>query len=103
MKKIKKDDTVLVTKGRSRGETGRVMRILANDRAIVEGLCLVTHYVKPNPEQQVQGGMVKKEASIHISNLALVNPQTQKADRVGIRILEDGTKVRFLKSNKEVV
>jgi large subunit ribosomal protein L24 len=103
MKKIKKGDEISVLAGRDKGKRGVVLRVLDNDRVIVEGVHIVKRHTKPNPQANVPGGIIEKEASIHISNVALFNPVTQKPDRVGIKTLEDDRKVRFFKSNNEVV
>lgn len=103
MNKIKKGDQVYVLAGRDKGKRGNVTRVLDNDRVIVDGVHVVKRHTKPNPQAGVPGGIVEKEASIHISNVALYNPVTQKPDRVGIKTLEDERKVRFFKSNNEVV
>ena len=107
MAKVKVGDNVMVIAGKDKGKTGRVIRIVRklnkDTRVFVEGLNMVKKHTKPNPQQQQQGGIVEKEAALHISNVALVNPATNKADRVGIRTLEDGKKVRYFKSNDEVV
>ena len=103
MKKIKKGDDVVVLTGRDKGKRGAVVKTLPNERVVVEGVQIVKRHTKPNPQAGIPGGIVEKEASIHISNVALYNPVTQKADRVGIKTLEDEKKVRFFKSNNEVV
>lgn len=103
MNKIKKGDEILVLAGRDKGKRGNVLRVLENDRVIVEGVHIVKRHTKPNPQAGAPGGIVEKEAPIHISNVALYNPVTQKPDRVGIKTLEDDRKVRFFKSNNEVV
>ena len=103
MKKIRKGDEISVLAGRDKGKRGGVLRVLDNDRVIVEGVHMVKRHTKPNPQANVPGGIIEKEASIHISNVALFNPVTQKPDRVGIKTLEDDRKVRFFKSNNEVV
>lgn len=103
MKKIKKGDDVIVLTGRDKGKRGAVVKTLPNERVVVEGVQIVKRHTKPNPQAGIPGGIVEKEASIHISNVALFNPVTQKADRVGIKTLEDEKKVRFFKSNNEVV
>lgn len=103
MNKIKKGDTVAVLTGRDRGKRGTVLRVYADDRVIVEGINMVKRHTRPNPQAGIGGGIVEKEAPLQISNVALFNPMTQKPDRVGIRVLEDGRKVRFFKSNGEVV
>jgi large subunit ribosomal protein L24 len=103
MKKIRKGDEISVLAGRDKGKRGAVLRVLDNDRVIVEGVHIVKRHTKPNPQAGMPGGIIEKEASIHISNVALFNPITKKPDRVGIRTLEDNRKVRFFKSNNEVV
>lgn len=107
MAKLKVGDNVIVVTGKDKGKTGRLIRIIRklnkDTRVVVEGLNMVKKHTKPNPQQQQQGGIVEKEAALHVSNVALVNPATNKADRVGIRTLEDGKKVRYFKSNDEVV
>lgn len=103
MKKIKKGDEVYILAGRDKGKRGNVLRVLENDRVIVEGVHIVKRHTKPNPQAGAPGGIIEKEASIHASNVALYDPVTQKPDRVGIKTLEDDRKVRFFKSNNEVV
>ena len=101
--KIRRDDKVVVLAGKDKGKQGKVLRVLiADNRVIVEGVNLVKKHTKPNPQLGVAGGIVEKEASIHVSNVAIVNPATGKADRVGFRF-EDEKKVRFFKSNGELV
>ena len=103
MNKIRKNDDVIVITGKDKGKRGSVTRVLANDRVIVENINMIKRHTKPNPNKGVAGGIVEKEAALHISNIALFNPVTKKADRVGIKTLEDGRKVRVYKSNNEVV
>jgi large subunit ribosomal protein L24 len=103
MERIRKGDEVLVTAGRDKGRRGTVVKVLEDGHVIVEGVNMVKRHTKPNPQRQVQGGIVEKEAAIDASNVALWNPVTKKGDRVGFRTLADGRKVRFFKSNKEVV
>ena len=103
MKKIRKGDDVMVLAGKDKGKRGTVQRIINGERVLVDGINVVRRHVKPNPMRGTQGGMVDQERPIHISNVALFNPHTTKPDRVGVRSLEDGTKVRFYKSNGEVV
>jgi large subunit ribosomal protein L24 len=103
MNKIKKGDDIVVLTGRDKGKRGTVLRIMPYDRVVVDGVNVVKRHTKPNPQAGVPGGIVEKEASIHISNVALYNPVTKKADRVGIKTLADDRKVRFFKSNNEVV
>jgi len=103
MNRIRKGDTVVVTTGREKGRTGTVIRVLENDRVVVENVNMVKKHQKPNPNRGTPGGIVQKEAPIHASNVALWNPASKKADRVGFRKLEDGRKVRYFKSDSEVV
>src|SRR5262245_14242889 len=103
MHKIRKGDEVVVTTGRYKGKRGAVIKVLDDDRVVVENVRMAKKHQKPNPQRQVQGGIVEKEMPIHISNVALWNPSSKKGDRVGIRTLADGKRVRFFKSNKEVI
>jgi large subunit ribosomal protein L24 len=103
MNKIRKGDEVLVIAGRDKGRRGTVVKVVDEGHVIVEGVNMVKRHTKPNPQRQVQGGIVEREAAIDLSNVALWNPVTKKGDRVGVRTLADGRKVRFFKSNKEVV
>ena len=103
MRKIKGNDEVIVIAGRDKGKRGKVARILDNDLLIVSGINMVKKHVKPNPQAQQPGGIIEKEASIAVSNVAIFNPATGKGDRVGFKTLEDGTTVRLFKSNGEVV
>jgi len=103
MRKIKKGDDVIVLTGKDKGKRGSVLRVTEDDRAFVENVNMVKRHTKPNPQRGVAGGIVEKEAAIAVSNIALFNPMTKKADRVGFRVLEDGRKVRYFKSNDEVV
>ncbi|AEF05316.1 50S ribosomal protein L24 [Alteromonas sp. KS69] len=101
--KIRRDDEVVVLAGKDKGKQGKVLKVLiADNRVIIEGVNLIKKHTKPNPQLGVAGGIVEKEASIHVSNVAIVNPATGKADRVGFRF-EDEKKVRFFKSNGELV
>jgi large subunit ribosomal protein L24 len=107
MKRIIKGDTIIVIAGKNKGMKGTVTRVMLN-RVLVAGVNLVKKHVKPNPGQQIEGGIVEKEAPLHISNVALLNPKTQKADRVGFKFLkEEGStkliKTRYFKSNGEAV
>ncbi len=103
MRKIKKGDEVVVLAGKDRGKRGTVKQVLADDRVIVEGVNIAKKHQKPNPARGIPGGIIEKEMPIHVSNVAIYNPQTEKADRVGFRILEDGRKVRYFKSTNEVI
>ena len=104
MRKIRKGDEVVVLAGKDKGKTGTVLSVLrADDKVIVENINMAKRHTKGNPMQGMAGGIVEKEMPLHISNVAILNPVTKKADRVGFRKLEDGRKVRFFKSNDEVV
>ena len=103
MNKIRKGDQVIVLTGRDKGKRGTVARRVDDDHLLVDGVNVVKKHVKPNPMKGVQGGIVDKDMPVHISNVALFNPATKKADRVGIKVLEDGRKVRVFKSNGELV
>ncbi len=103
MRKIRKGDEVIAIAGKDKGKRGAVLRMAGEFSVVVEGINRVKKHQKPNPVKGDQGGIVEKEMPIHISNVALYNPATQKASRVGIRVLEDGRRVRFFKSNGEVV
>jgi large subunit ribosomal protein L24 len=102
MKKIRKGDQVIVIAGKDKGRRGTVLRV-DEDRVVVENVNVVKRHQKPNPNRGVQGGIVQKEMPMHISNVMLYNPTTDKGDRVGVRALEDGRRVRYFKSNNEVV
>jgi len=102
MLKIKRNDEVIVIAGKDKGKRGKVLKVLEN-KLLVSGINVVRKHQKPNPQKGAQGGIVDKESPIQVSNVAIYNPQTQKADRVGFRFLEDGTKVRCFKSTNEVI
>ena len=103
MRKIRKGDDVIVIAGKDKGKRGAVLSVGADDRVLVQNVNMIKRHTKPNPARGGSGGIVDKEAPIHISNVALFNPATRKADRVGIEVLENGKKVRKFKSNGEVV
>tara|TARA_B110000014_G_scaffold30880_1_gene19371 strand:- start:482 stop:799 length:318 start_codon:yes stop_codon:yes gene_type:complete len=103
LKKIKKGDQVTVLSGKDKGRTGTVLRMLNNSKVLVENINIVKKHQKGNPNTGQEGGIIEKEMPIHISNVMLLNPITNQKDKVGIKTLEDGTKVRFFKSNNEVV
>ena len=103
MNKIRKGDEVVVITGKDKGKRGAVMRVLDTGRVVVESINMVKRHTRPNPMKGVAGGIVDKEMSIHISNVALFNRATQKADRVGFKTLDDNRKVRVFKSSGEVV
>lgn len=104
MSRIKKGDEVVVIAGKDKGKRGVVLSVLNEiDKVFVENVNMIKKHTKGNPMQGAPGGIVEKEAAIHISNVAMWNPVSNKADRVGYRHLEDGQKVRYFKSNNEVV
>jgi large subunit ribosomal protein L24 len=103
MNKIRKGDEVVVTTGKDKGRRGAVLSVLDTGRVVVEGVNKIKRHTRPNPMKGISGGILEKEMSIHASNVALFNRATQKADRVGFKMLEDGRKVRVFKSNGEVV
>ncbi|MDO8990822.1 MAG: 50S ribosomal protein L24 [Sideroxyarcus sp.] len=103
MNKIKKNDDVIVITGKDKGSRGSVLNVLGNDRVLVAGINKVKKHQKPNPVKGTSGGIVEIEKPIHISNIAIYNATTKKADRVGVKQLEDGRKVRVFKSNGEVI
>ncbi len=103
MQKIKQGDEVVVIAGRSKGQRGTVLRRVDEDRLIVENVNMVKKHVKGNPRTGETGGIIDKESPIQQSNVMLFNPHTQKGDRVGFKTLEDNRKVRYFKSNGEVV
>lgn len=103
MNKIRKGDDVVVIAGKDKGRRGAVSKVFADGRVIVENVNMVKKHQKPNPARGIQGGVVEQEAPLHVSNVALFNGATGKGDRVGVRTLDDGRKVRYFKSNGEVV
>ncbi len=103
MEKIRKGDEIVVITGKDKGKRGTVLRRVGAGHVVVEGVNRAKKHVKPNPVKGVVGDIVDKDMPIHISNVALFNPATKKADRVGIKALEDGRKVRVFKSNGELV
>jgi len=104
MRKLKTGDEVIVLTGKSNGQRGKITKVLpTKNRVVVEGVNLVKKHVRPNPNAGVQGGIVEREASLDASNVAIFNPKTGKADRVGIKIQEDGKRVRIFKSNGELI
>jgi len=103
MRKIRKGDDVVVTTGRDKGKRGTVLRIIDAEHVLVEGANKVKKHQRPNPMKGITGGIVDQEMPLHVSNIAIFNPQTKKADRLGVRVLEDGKRVRFYKSNGEML
>ncbi|CCK74431.1 50S ribosomal protein L24 [Oleispira antarctica RB-8] len=102
MLKIRRDDEVIVIAGKDNGKRGKVVKVLADNRVIISGINMVKKHQKPNPQQQQPGGIVEKEAGIQVSNVAIWNPKTEKADRVGFKV-EGEQKVRVFKSTGEVI
>ena len=103
MRKIKKDDEVIVLTGKDKGKRGAVLKVVDADSVLVENINMVKRHTKANPQRGESGGILDKEMPLNVSNVALFNPQTGKGDRVGFKILEDGRKVRIFKSTGEVV
>lgn len=103
MKKIKKGDDVIVIAGKDKGKRGSVLRISDDNHLVVKGINIAKKHQKPNPSTGAQGGIVDIERPLHISNVAIYNFNTKKADRVGIKINDDGQKVRVFKSNNELI
>ena len=103
MQKIKQNDEIIVLAGKDRGKRGRVTRRLDDERLFVSGINMKKRHTKPNPQMNKVGGIIEREAPIHISNIAIFNPQTNKGDRVGIKTLEDGKKVRVFRSTGEQI
>ncbi len=97
MKKIRRDDTVLILTGKDRGKQGKVLRLI-DDRVLVEGINFVHKHIRSNPQKNIQGGINKREASVHISNVSLVNPKDGKSGRVGFTVNENGSKERVFRS-----
>ena len=102
MRKLKKDDQVIVITGKDKGKRGAIQRVLDNGRLLVAGVNVIKKHTKANPQLGVQGGIVEREASIEVSNVAIYNPKTYKADRVGFKV-EDGKKIRVFKSTQKPV
>lgn len=103
MNKIRQGDEVVVIAGKDKGRRGTVLQVFADQRVLVEGVNIAKKHKKGNPNVGEQGGIIDKAMPVDSSNVMLFNPQTKKGDRVGIRMLEDNTKVRYFKSNNEVV
>jgi large subunit ribosomal protein L24 len=103
MRKIRKGDEVMVVAGKDKGKRGTVLRVLNDQYLVVEGANRVKKHQKPNPMKGTTGGIVDKEMPIHVSNVAIFNAGTQKADRVGFKVMDDGRKVRVFKSNGEML
>ena len=103
MQKLKRDDEVIVTAGRDKGKRGKVTKILGNGRVLVSGVNMVKRHTKPNPNIGKQGGIVEKEAGISVSNVAIFNPKSEKADKIAIQIDGEGNKSRIFKSDSSTI
>ena len=103
MLKIKRDDEVIVIAGRDKGKRGKVLKVLDDGRLLVSGVQMIKKHQKPNPNAGIPGGIIEKEAPIQVSNVAIFNSATDKADRVGFKIQDDSTKIRVFKSTGEAV
>ena len=103
MRKIRKGDNVIVISGRDKGRKGAVIGVLEDDMVLVENINRVKRHTRGNPKLNKAGGILEKEAPLHVSKVALFNPATQKADRIGIKSLADGKRVRYFKSNGEMI
>ena len=103
MLKIKRDDEVVVIAGKDKGKRGKVLKVLENNRVLVSGIQMIKKHQKPNPNAGIPGGIIEKEAQIQVSNVAIFNSATNKADRVGFKVQEDNTKIRVFKSSGEAV
>tara|TARA_B110000459_G_C16596431_1_gene488864 strand:+ start:1174 stop:1491 length:318 start_codon:yes stop_codon:yes gene_type:complete len=103
MSKIKRDDEIIVTVGKDKGKRGKVLKIKPDGRLLIAGINLIKKHQKPNPQLNVTGGIIEKEAAIQASNVAIFNPTSEKADRIGFKILDDNKKIRVFKSSGEAV
>ena len=103
MLKIKRDDEVVVIAGKDKGKRGKVLKVLADNRLLVSGVQMIKKHQKPNPQAGIAGGIIEKESPIQVSNVAIFNSATNKADRVGFKIQKDNTKIRVFKSSGEAV
>lgn len=103
MRKIKREDEVIVLTGKDKGKRGKVQKVMDDNRLLVSGINMIKKHQRPNPQMGVAGGIVEKEAPIQGSNVAIYNAATKKADRVGFKVAEDGTKTRVFKSSGESV
>lgn len=103
MRKIRRDDDVIIIAGKDKGKRGKVVRVIGDEKVVVGGVNIVKRHTKPNPQLGVAGGIVEKEAPIAVSNVAVFNKAANKADRVGFKLLDDGRKVRVFKSSGEQI
>jgi len=101
--KLKKNDSVIILAGKDKGKTGKILKVLPNSKVLVEGIQLVKKHSKGNPQKNIEGGIISKESPIAVSNVAILNALTNKSDKVGFKILEDGKKVRIYKSSGEQI
>ncbi|MEO6079862.1 MAG: 50S ribosomal protein L24 [Steroidobacteraceae bacterium] len=103
MKKLRKGDQVVVLSGKDKGRTGAITRMLTDEKVLIEGVNISKKHQRGNPQKNQPGGLLDKEMPVHVSKLAIWNAGSKKADRVGVKTLADGRRVRFLKSNNEVL
>ena len=103
MRKIKKGDDVVVLAGKDKGKRGAVLRVVDAEHLLVEGINVAKKHQRPNPVKNTTGGIVDREMPLHLSNVAIYNPTTKRADRVGIKVLDDGRRVRVFRSNGEMI
>ena len=103
MRKLKSNDEVIVIAGKDKGKRGTITRLIGDRKVIVSGINMVKRHTKPNPNAGQAGGIVEREAAIDISNVAIFNPETNAADRVGIKVDDDGAKTRIFKSNEQEI
>lgn len=103
MSKIKRDDEIIVTVGKDKGKRGKVLKLKSDGRLLVSGINIIKKHQKPNPQANIPGGIIEKEAPIQVSNVAIFNPTSEKGDRIGFKILEDNKKIRVFKSSGEAV
>ena len=103
MLKIKREDEIIVLTGKDKGKRGVVQKVMDNNKLLVSGINMIKKHQRPNPQLGVAGGIVEKEAPIQVSNVAIYNPTSKKADRVGFKVAEDGSKTRIFKSSGEAV
>jgi large subunit ribosomal protein L24 len=103
MRKIKRQDEIIVLTGKDKGKRGVVQKVMDNNKLMVAGINMIKKHQRPNPQLGVAGGIVEKEAPIQVSNVAIYNPASKKADRVGFKVAEDGSKSRIFKSSGEAV
>ena len=104
MSRLRKNDQVIVRTGKDRGKRGRILRVIGDkNRVVVEGVNLIKRHTRPNPQKNIKGGIVEREASIHASNVMLVDPDTDEASRLGTKVMPDGRRVRISRKSGQVV